>query len=985
MPYTNRIEGSHVNGNGEYKSTMLELLERLNTELKGDVDSSLLAQRLYSQDASIYEERPLGVVRPRDRDDCIKLVQFCADHSISLIPRAGGTSLAGQCVGSGLVVDVSRYMTDILEINHEEGWALVQPGVIQDDLNDAVAEWNLQFAPDTSTSKQAMIGGMVGNNSCGAYSILHGTTRDHVLAMEVVLGDGTTARFHDLTPTELNDKLQEDSLEGRIYRTLTEVITKNGNLIVEDYPKPEVKRRNMGYALDQLVQRQPWNDAGKPFSICPLICGSEGTLALITEIKVKLVPRPAMRTLVCGHFESVDEACRATVVALEHEPAAVEMLDGILLEATKSNREQAANRFWIEGDPGCVLAVEFHGRDVQTLEHSVEQLSIHWKKEGMGYACVKVEQQDIPRVWALRKAGLGLLTGIPGDHKPVTAIEDIAVAVSDLPDFIKEIELLMKRAGCECVYYGHASVGVIHLRPMLNLKSRKDLGIFMEICEGAAEITRSYGGSLSGEHGDGRLRGPFVKKMLSPEIYELLIQVKRTFDPGGIFNPNKIVDAVPYTEQLRTHPESRTPDIKTEFDWSRYKGLVRAAESCNGAGFCRQSAGRGTMCPSYMVSKEEAYTTRGRANILRQLLTSENPENTWTNRELTEVLDTCLSCKGCSSECPSNVDMARLKAEVLQKRMDREGVKLRSRLFGNFAFYARLAQPVPELASYIMNRDLSKRFLGVAIQRAVPPFVRMTLAKWFKKHTPHPRAGQKGVVVLFNDEFTNYTDPEPGCAVVNVLEWLGYQVKLTPVIDSGRTQISKGFVRTARAVMEKAVKTFSTHTEEGLAIVGVEPSALLGFRDEAPELVSDVWKGVAEKVSRNCFLFEEFIVNHQQEITPSEIQGLKGRKVMMHGHCHQKSIVGMRPLRQALEYIPGLEIEEIPSGCCGMAGSFGYEKEHYRMSMDIGELVLFPAIREQPEAIICAPGTSCRHQIKEGAGRKALHPAQIFMLALGEP
>ncbi len=954
--------------------------------LDGELDVSSLAQRLYSQDASIYQEKPLGVVRPRHREDCQHLITYALEQSIPLIPRAGGTSLAGQCVGSGLVVDISRHMTRIIDLQPKQRTARVQPGVIQDDLNDRAAVAGLKFAPDTSTSKQAMIGGMIGNNSCGAYSIVHGSTRDHVLELEAVLSDGSMAQFGPLSTEQLAAKKQLNNLEGAIYRTVCEIIDQHRDLILGRFPKPQIKRRNMGYALDILARQQPWDPDGPPFNMIPMLCGSEGSLCLITEALLKLVPIPKHKKMVCAHFRNIDEACRGTLVALPFQPTAIELIDGIILHATRNNREQNANRFWIQGekDPGAVLLIEFHASAEPRIDENIQQLIEAMGRQQLGYAFPVVQAQDMTRVLALRKAGLGLLTGIPGDEKSVTAIEDTAVAVEDLPAYIRDIGEVMRRNGCACVHYGHASVGLLHLRPMLNLKTEKDLGIFKNILEQTAEVLVRYGGSLSGEHGDGRLRSPYIQQMLTPDVYDLLVKIKQTFDPKNIFNPNKIIDAKPVTDSLRAHPQSRTPDIETVFDWSREKGLVRATELCNGAGFCRQSPGRGVMCPSYMATLEEAYTTRGRANVMRQLLTSENPEQTWSHPDLTAVLDTCLSCKGCMTECPSSVNMARLKAEFLQKQMDEKGVKLRSHLFGYFGFYARLARLAPTMASWAMNLSISKRILGIAVQRTIPAFAARTLSQWFKQHTASARAGQSGEVVLFNDEFTNYTEPGVGIAAIEVLESAGYKVNLVDGLDSARTYLSKGFLRKAKALMTQAVRSLRPYVERNLPIIGLEPSALLGFRDEAPDLAPADLREKAVEIGKQCLLFDEFMLRQTKNggLRRLKWQKLSQSRILVHGHCHQKALASTNTVLESLRLIPEMDVGEIPSGCCGMAGSFGYEKEHYELSMKIGELVLFPAIRAEPEALICAPGTSCRQQIMAGCQRRAYHPAEVLRMAI---
>jgi FAD/FMN-containing dehydrogenase/Fe-S oxidoreductase len=950
--------------------------------IDGEVDASPLARRLYRQDASIYEEEPLGVVRPRGAYDCREIVAFALERGISLIPRAGGTSLAGQCVGRGLVVDVARHMNRILEIDPVRRLARVGPGVVQDDLNDRAAPHGLLFAPDTSTSKQAAIGGMIGNNSCGAYSILHGTTRDHVVEVEAVLGDGSLVRFGPLGPAEIEERRRRPGLEGAVHAGLLDLVARSRDAILRDFPDPRILRRNMGYALDLVARSGPLDPAGPPLNLAAFLCGSEGTLALVTEAVVRLVPAPRAKLLLAAHFGSVEEACRANVAALAHRPAAVELMDGIVLEATRANREQARNRFWIEGAPGAVLIIEFQGDAAADLEDRARALAADLRGRGLGYAFPTVGPKEMARVWALRKAGLGILTGIPGDHKPVTAIEDAAVAPEDLPRYVGDIRDLTRRHGCDCVFYGHASVGLLHLRPMLNLKDPADLARFEKILEETAALVKRYGGSLSGEHGDGRLRSPFIARML-PETHGLLAEVKRLFDPRGIFNPGKIVDPAPVGEALRTSPRSRTPEVETVFDWSRTKGLVRATEACNGAGFCRQAAGRGVMCPSHMATGEEAYTTRGRANVFRQLLVSERPDDAWTSPDLAAVLDTCLSCKGCASECPSNVDMARLKAEWLQKRIDREGASLRSKLVGNFSFFAKLARVAPRLASLASNTRLAKLLLGIAPKREVPAYARETFAAWFRRHPPGPLAGRKGEAVVFNDEFSNFTDPEVGIAAVEVLEAAGFRTRLA-TLDSGRTQISKGFLRSARRKLAQAVRVLAPDARRDVPIIGLEPSAILGLRDEAPDLVPEDLRADAAAVKARSCLFEEFIARRAAEggLDLLSLAPLPEGKCLLHGHCHQKALGGTAPTHAALRLVPGLEVREIPSGCCGMAGAFGYEAEHYDLSMAVGETVLFPAIRAEPGAIVCAPGTSCRHQIRDGTGREALHPAQVLRRAL---
>ena len=955
------------------------LLDKLADGIEGEVLTDRTTRRLYSTDASVYQVLPIGVVLPRHQADCVAVVQFAAEHEMPIIPRAAGTSLAGQCVGAGLVVDISRHMTGVLEINAEERWVRVQPGVILDDLNDLLAPHGLMFGPETSTSNRCMIGGMIGNNAAGSHSIVHGTTRDHVLELEVVLSDGAVTRFGTLTEDEMAARRGRAGREGAIFRSLYELLDSNRELIVQRSPKPEILRRNTGYPLDRLLEH--------PDNLAPFLCGSEGTLALITEARLNLIPIPRHNLVVCAHFETLGEGTRGTVLALEHEPSAVELMDGEILELSKKNLEASRNRFWIQGEPQAVLVIEFFDDDPDVLLRRADALIQAFKEAGMGYAFPIVESAQVPQVWAVRKAGLGLLTGVRGDRKPVTVVEDVAVAPADLPRYVERMQALMERHGTEAVYYGHASVGELHVRPVLSFRDAGDLEKFRSIAGEVADLAGEFEASLAGEHGVGRLRAEFIERVLGPEMVQVQRQVKQVFDPQNLFNPGKIIDARPMDTDLRIDPDSPVPEFETFIDWSDEQGLLRAAERCNGAGACRKSAGRGTMCPSYMATGEELHSTRGRANLFRQLLSSQEPETALASDELHEALELCLSCKGCASECPSNVDIARMKAEFLQHHHDQHGTPLPSYVLGQFGRFAALARFTPGIASAVSNTGLAKKILGVDPRRVVPPFASQNFSAWFRKRSPHADAGQQGEVVLFVDEFTEYTEPAVGIAAVEFLERAGYGIIAPSGLDSGRTQISKGLLRKARAAFERSLRVLFPYAQQGLPILGMEPSAILGFRDEAGDLVQgDEMKGMAATVADRALLFEEFVV---QEAAAGHLEQLEftalEHPVLLHGHCHQKSLVGIEPSVQALELIPGAAVEVIPSGCCGMAGSFGYA--HYDLSIAIGEQVLFPAVRgavgEAGEGtIIAAPGTSCRHQIHDGTGVTAYHPAQILRDAL---
>ncbi|MFW5966860.1 MAG: FAD-binding and (Fe-S)-binding domain-containing protein, partial [Persicimonas sp.] len=757
---------------------------------------------------------------------------------------------------------------------------------------------------------------------------------------------------------------------------------------------PDVVRRNTGYAFDTLLNSQLFN-GDEPASLASFLCGSEGTLGLVTEVKINLVDRPRDNILVCAHFETLRGALEATIDAVDHEPAAVELMDRPILELTKGNIEQRKNRFFVEGDPEAILAVEFYGDSVEAVEQKASQLIEEFEDRGHGYAHPVVRPPDDKRVWSLRKAGLGLLMGMKGDTKPVTVVEDTAVAVDALPDYIDDFADIMDAHGTRCVYYAHASVGELHLRPELNLKDEADAARFKAIATEVVDLVKHYGGSLSGEHGDGRLRSPLLEQFYGEEIMELHRRVKAAFDPAGLFNPHTIVDPKPIDADWRYGPDKQTPEVgETALDWSSDGGLVRAVEKCNGAGVCRKRAeAGGTMCPSYMATLDEKDSTRGRANVFRQALYSPDPRSAFRSEELREALDLCLSCKACKSECPANVDMARMKAEFTQQYHDKKGTPVAALVFGHYRKLSRLGAILPALTNFtlafFLTRWLMRWFLGISTKRTLPAYAKETFTRWFERR-PSGFDGENEPVEtiwLYVDPFTEYTEPEVAKSAVRVLEAAGFAVEKLPVVDDGRTQLSKGLVRSASRLTEGNLRRLEPLFEEfpERAIVGLEPSALLTFRDEAPDLVDGELRAVADELASRALLFEEFIAGVADEGRLEGVFSSDGASetVHLHGHCHQKALVGVEATVEALS-AAGYVVETIPSGCCGMAGSFGYEAAHYDVSMQIGDLVLFPALREaDEEALVCAPGTSCRHQIADGVDREALHPAVLLERALG--
>lgn len=972
-------------------------LQELETAIAGDAilatDES--TRRIYATDASEYQELPLGVVFPRNSEAVGRIVRLAHAHRVPMIPRAAGTSLAGQCVGNGLVVDVSRHMTGILKIDDAAKSVTVEPGVIRNELNLALAPRNLFFGPETSTANRANLGGMVGNNSCGSNSIVYGSTRDHLISTRGYLSDGTFVTFEALDEAAFREKCAgpETSLESHIYRTIRDLLGNPANreTIRKNYPLPSIPRRNTGYALDLLMDARVFDpQSDKPFNLCKLIAGSEGTLFIGTEFTLACDPLPPPHAaLLCGHFASVDEALRANLIALQYAPSACELIDRHILECTRNSPEQSRNRDFVEGDPGAILVIEIRRDSAQAREDALAGLHGDLQAADLGYAYPVLRDEACNKVWELRRAGQGVMSNIAGDAKPREVCEDTAVDVRELPAYIREFDAILRsKYQLETVYYAHAGSGELHTRPLFNLKTAEGLRTFRGVATDVAALVKKYRGSLSGEHGDGRLRGEFIPYMVGGECYAMMREVKAAFDPHGLFNPGKIIDTPPMDTHLRYQVGQKEPELKTVFDWSATAGMLGAAEKCNGSGDCRKtvSAG-GTMCPSYMATREERDTTRARANMLRHLITESGSE-AFASPELKSVLDLCLSCKGCKAECPSTVDMANLKAEFMQGYYDRHGLPLRARMIAHFATVARLAGLAPVIWNTLFSTPATRRMLnrlsGFHPDRTIPPLSTRTLRQWFRKHQPHANAGSRGQVWLFADEFTNAQDATIGIKAVELLEALGYAVDIPPHVESGRASLSKGLLRRAGKFAAANVRTLSGRVSSERPLLGIEPSALLCFRDEYPLLLRGEASQQAKNLAANCLLIDEFLVReHDAGRLPREAFSQREQIIRLHGHCQQKALIGLVPTKRALELPLGHKVRLIPSGCCGMAGSFGYEQEHYDLSMRIGELVLFPTVRDTPqEHVICAPGTSCRHQIHDGTQRHALHPVEILHRAL---
>ncbi|GEQ86380.1 oxidoreductase [Patiriisocius marinistellae] len=961
---------------------MKEQLQQLSQQLNGELLTDSLHRSIYATDASVYRKIPLAVAYPKNVEDIKELVDFAWKNKTSLIPRAAGTSLAGQCVGEGIVVDVSKHFTKIISIDLDNKQVTVQPGVIRDELNDYLKPYKLFFGPNTSTSNRCMIGGMVGNNSSGTTSIQYGVTRDKVVAMDTVLSNGEIVTFSEISSEILDKRTKKDTLEASIYLELHKHLNnKEVQLeIKKQFPKKNIHRRNTGYAIDELLDAEILG-GNQPLNLCKLLTGSEGTLAFTTAITLQLDDLPPAHTaMVVTHYNTLENCLLDVVNAMQHQLHTCEMMDNIILERTKENTMYRPYRFFVKGDPKAMLLLEVKATTQSELEAQILALQKTLFDSNLNYHNVVLKGNDINKALHLRKAGLGLLGNMIGDKKAVACIEDTAVALEDLPAYIGEFTQIMKKYNQDAVYYAHAGAGELHLRPILNLKTDEGVDYFRKITTDVAHLVKKYRGSFSGEHGDGIVRAEYIPLLIGDKNYELLKQVKTAFDPHNIFNPGKIVEAYKMDESLRYEVDRNEPEIKTLFNFENSQGILRLAEKCNGSGDCRKSPDPGgVMCPSYHATKNEKDTTRARANMLREVLTNNNATNKFNSTDLKEVFDLCLSCKACSSECPSNVDIATTKAEFLYQYQKENGASFATKLFANSTTNNKLGAVFPSLTNTIFTNKITssllKKISGVAKERSLP-----TLNVFKNSDISKIKHAKK--VVLFVDEFSKYLDGSIARDAVDLLKGLKYNVEVIDVLDSARAMISKGFLDEAKIEATKNIDYLKDKISETIPLLGIEPSAILGFRDEYLKMVDDV--DSAQQISENTYLIEEFLASEIENGNITAAQFTKEVKnIKIHIHCHQKAMSNQKVtfdiLNLPLNYKPTI----ITSGCCGMAGSFGYEKEHYQVSMKIGELKLFPSVRKTPvDTIIAANGTSCRHQIKDGTQRQALHPITILYQAL---
>ena len=942
------------------------LRRALATEITGEVRFDKVSRALYSTDASVYQIEPVGVLVPRTRNELIRIVAICAEFRCPITMRGGGTSQAGQAIGPGLVVDTSKHLTAILDLNVAERWARVEPGLVLDELNAQLRPHGLRFAPDVSTASRATIGGMMANNSSGARSVLYGKTIDHVLEQEVVLSNGSVVHFGPVDAGQLARKRGETSLEGACYRVIGDLATRHRDEITRRFPR--VLRRVGGYNLDEFVT------ADRPFNLAKLMVGSEGTLGVVLSAKVNLVPLPKAKAVMAIQFASLLESLAATPLILRHGPSAVEVMDKSILDYTRQSAVlEAFRQSFIEGDPASLLCVEFYADRAEDLPPRLAALERDLRDHSFGYAYHHaIDLAAQARIWSLREAGLGLSMAMKEDAKSLSFVEDTAVAPERLRDYIERFLGIVRKHGTTAGVYAHASVGCLHVRPVVNMKTDAGVRRFEAIANDVSDLVLEFGGALSGEHGDGLVRSPFMAKMFGPELYEAFRTIKRTFDPNGIFNPGKIVDAPPLTANLRFGPSYSTRPVPTYFDYPE-GSFAGAVEMCSGLGACRKTL-EGTMCPSYMATRDEQHVTRGRANVLRLTMAGRLGEAGLGDDGVYQTLDLCLECRACKAECPVGVDVARFKSEFLADYWQRHGTPLHARALGQARRAAEWGSRLAPLSNWLINsgvgRRLNERVLGIDKRRALPEFKRRTLAQLAKG-----RLKAAHDVLLFNDTFTNHYDPEIGLAALDVLSAAGLRPALAPNRCCGRPQISKGLLDDARSMASRNTDLLFADAERGRPLIFCEPSCLSAVREDAPALLRGEARRRAEVVARSSVLFEEFLAAR----TPRLAFKAGPKTILLHGHCHQKSMSLLGPARTLLSTIPNADVVDLDAGCCGMAGSFGYAREHYDVSRAIGERKLFPAVRNKPEgAVVVAGGTSCRHQIADFTGETAVHPAQLL-------
>lgn len=940
----------------------MTLEQDLKTSIAGEVHFDKIHRQVYSVDASIYEVEPIGIVLPKSRQDVIKAIEIANQYKVPVIARGAATGITGGCLGKALIIDHSKYLNRILHVDYENEYAICEPGVVQDRLNEALSAKGYRLGPDTSTGNRATIGGMLANNAAGSRSLLYGTMADHIRSVEMILSSGEALRFDELDSATFSEKCKLQDAEGRIYREVERIRSQYHHDIEKHFPK--IPRRVSGYNLDRLIKPGPLN-------LCQVIAGSEGTLGIFTEIQVKICKRPRYLGLCIIHFQDMIEGMKSIATMLEFHPISLEMIDDKIIEMGRLSPLVRNKLEWLKGTPQAVFVAEFEGESPSIVAERLASFAKTMESKRIGYAYVSLtNSEEMAHVWEVRKSGLGLLLSKRTYSRAIAFLEDLTVSPQELPAFMERFCRYLKSKGKEAGIYGHVGSGCMHIRPYIDLRSLDDLRLMEQMMKDISELLLEHGGALSGEHGDGLIRSWLNKKMFGPELYQAFTELKAAFDPDNRMNPGKIVYGPPVDENLRLSPQTKQVPIETFLDFHDEGGIVLAADLCNGNGMCRKS--EKIMCPSFQATQDEFHTTRARAQTLRDIFNGKLPIEEFSGEGVRSVLDLCLECKGCKTECPSSVDMAKMKSEFLHHYHKKHGISWRDWLFAHIGELNRAGSPFAWVINF--TYPLAKMFLswiGITPKRPMPRLAKERFSDWFSKHTPL----QGKPVVLFNDTFTEFNEPEIGKAAVKVLESLGYQVIVPPWQCCGRPALSKGVLEYAKTQATNATKVLLPYAQQNIPIIGLEPSCLFTLKDDFGGLLGHDNEAVAF-LKANCITFDEFVHKHTLSLTRLE------KTVQVHGHCHQKALVGLKPTLEVLRAIPGLQVIEIDSGCCGLAGSFGYEKEHYDISMKIGNLKLFPAIHKQPEAIIIAGGFSCRHQIKHGTQKRAIHLAEFLAQCL---
>jgi FAD/FMN-containing dehydrogenase/Fe-S oxidoreductase len=960
--------------NNQIKS---DLENELKKNIQGEVRFDDVYRQMYSTDGSIYSMTPVGVTLPKNDDDVTAIIDICNKSNTAILPRGGGTSLSGQTVNSAVVIDFSKYMNNVIEINPEEKYVITQPGITIDNLNQKLKHLNLHFTPDPSTKSRANVGGAMGNNSCGAHSIIYGKTVDQVREMEVILSDSSKAYFEEVSGKVLEDKISLSNLEGKIYRDVMSLSSKYYDEIKNKYSK--VNRRVGGYNLDL------FHPNSNKINLVNMMVGSEGTLAAVTKAKLNLEPIPEFVGLAILHFKDLIESMEATVATLEEGPAAVEHIGKMIITQAKQSLGFSRNLDFLQGDPTDILVVEMNGNSHNNVKDKIEKLSNKMKKLNLTYAITKIfDPIQQSKVWAMRQAGLGLMMNIPGDAKPIPFVEDTAVSPEKLPEYVKRFDEIVRANGTEAGYYGHAAEGCLHIRPTINLKNNEGIERMIKISDEISDLVKEFDGSLSGEHGDGIVRGAWSEKMYGPKIIDSFRELKSAFDPESIMNPGKIFDTPKMGENLRYGSAYKLKKIDTVLDFSVEGGFEGAIEKCIGVGACRK-LDAGAMCPSYMATREEVHSTRGRANALRGVLSGSLNEDFLTNKKMLEVLDLCIECKSCKSECPANVDMAKIKYEFLHNYYKKNKVPLRSKLVGSVPkLYKLISGPQAILFNLVnkipFSKIITEKIIGIDRRRKMPNISTYTFESWFKKRDINS-SKSRGKILFFHDTHINYIHPEVGKSTVKVLEAAGYEVQIADRKCCGRTMISKGLLDEAKKNVDYNTNLLYKYVEKGIKIVGVESSCVSAMQDEFPDLADD--RSKAKEIAKNTFTIQDLLVQIQNDGGQQIKWKSLNKDLLLFVHCHERALDGIDNSLESLNLPDNFQAKLIDAGCCGMAGSFGMEKEHYDISKKMANDRLIPAINnsEKNQEIIVT-GISCYDQIKDLSNKNPKYLIEVLAEAI---